>query len=314
MIRVEGLTKQYGPHTAVDNVSFEVGKGEIVGFLGPNGAGKSTTMNIVTGYLSATQGKVFIEDRDILDEPMKSKEKVGYLPEAPPLYPEMTVDDYLKFCCKIKKVPRNEVRDRIDSGLETVKILDVRKRLLRNLSKGYKQRVGLAQALMGDPEILILDEPTAGLDPKQIIEIRELITSLGESHTVVLSSHILPEVSAVCRRVIIINNGRIVADGNLDTLAQELYERGELRLRVVGDVETVKSVLSTMPDLESINVTHAPEPESVDVTLKTREAKDIRRDVFRALAAKDMPIIQMSNENLSLEEIFLQLTVEKEVG
>ncbi len=314
MIRVEGLTKQYGPHTAVDNVSFEVGKGEIVGFLGPNGAGKSTTMNIVTGYLSATQGKVLIENQDILDEPLKTKEKVGYLPEAPPLYPEMTVDDYLKFCCKIKKVPKNEIQDRIDSGLETVKILDVRKRLLRNLSKGYKQRVGLAQALMGDPEILILDEPTAGLDPKQIIEIRDLINSLGESHTVVLSSHILPEVSAVCRRVIIINNGRIVADGNLDTLAQELYDRGELRLRVVGDVETVESVLSAMPDLESINVTHAPEPESVDVLLKTREAKDIRRDVFRALAAKDMPIIQMSNENLSLEEIFLQLTVEKEVG
>lgn len=314
MIRVEGLTKQYGPHTAVDNVGFEVGKGEIVGFLGPNGAGKSTTMNIITGYMSATAGKVFIDGKDILEAPEESKRKIGYLPESPPLYPEMTVQDYLAFCCRIKKVPRNQISDRIDYGLETVKIIDVRGRLLRNLSKGYKQRVGLAQALMGDPEILILDEPTSGLDPKQIIEIRELITSLGESHTVVLSSHILPEVSAVCRRVLIINRGRIVADGNLDTLAQELFEKGELRLRVEGGTEAVRSTLLALDAVDTINVSASAEPGAVDVFLRTRDAADIRREVFRALAAADMPILQMGASNLTLEDIFLQLTVEKEVG
>ncbi|HOV63557.1 MAG TPA: ABC transporter ATP-binding protein, partial [Spirochaetia bacterium] len=203
MIRAENLTKRYGQHVAIDSLSFNIERGEILGFLGPNGAGKSTTMNILTGYLSATEGNVIVDGLDILEHPEEVKKKIGYLPEQPPIYPDMTVDEYLKFVCDIKKVPRDKKKASMERILELVGIGEVQHRLIKNLSKGYKQRVGLAQALIGNPEILILDEPTVGLDPKQIIEIRNLIKSLREQHTIILSSHILPEVSAVCQRVLI---------------------------------------------------------------------------------------------------------------
>ncbi|HEX7713924.1 MAG TPA: ABC transporter ATP-binding protein, partial [Bacillota bacterium] len=222
MIQVENVTKRYGQHVAVEQLNFTVNRGEILGFLGPNGAGKSTTMNIITGYISATEGTVKVDGRDILEDPQAVKEKIGYLPEFPPLYPEMTVQEYLDFVCEIKKVPETDRQENLERIVETVKIGEVKNRLIKNLSKGYKQRIGLAQALVGNPEVLILDEPTVGLDPKQIIEIRNLIKELGKEHTIILSSHILPEVSAVCERVIIINKGKIVASDTPANLAKSL--------------------------------------------------------------------------------------------
>jgi ABC-2 type transport system ATP-binding protein len=240
---VKNLTKRYGPHIAVDDVSFEVGSGEVVGFLGPNGAGKSTTMNILTGYLSSSEGDVLIDGDNILEKPEEIKAKIGYLPEHPPIYTEMTVREYLKFVCELKKVPRDLIKERIEYGLETVGIADVQKRLIGNLSKGYRQRVGLAQALMGSPQILILDEPTAGLDPNQIIEIRDLITELGKDHTVILSSHILPEVSAVCKRVMIMHLGRVVADGEPSNLAAGIFDSNQITLQVAGSEEQARKAL-----------------------------------------------------------------------
>ena len=223
MIEVKNLTKRYGQHVALDNVSFAVQKGEIVGFLGPNGAGKSTTMNIITGYLSATDGEAYIDGVNVLENPMAAKQKVGYLPEMPPLYSDMTVDEYLGFVCDIKKIPAAKHNETIAQVAKLARIADVQKRLIKNLSKGYKQRVGLAQALIGNPPVLILDEPTVGLDPKQIIEVRDLVKNLGKNHTVILSSHILQEVQAVCDRLIIISHGHIVATDTPEALSCLLY-------------------------------------------------------------------------------------------
>jgi ABC-2 type transport system ATP-binding protein len=282
MIEVQNLTKRYGPHVAVDDVSFGVDRGEVVGFLGPNGAGKTTTMNILTGYLSATEGSVTIDGTNILEDPEAVKRRIGYLPENPPLYPEMTVKDFLHFVCRLKKVPKDQIKQRIEGGLDTVGIVEVYNRLIGNLSKGYRQRVGLAQALMGNPDILILDEPTSGLDPKQIIEIRELITTLGKDRTVVLSSHILHEVSAICKRVMIINNGRIVADGDPAHIGQDLYDTSQVVLTLAAEREAVEKLLSDISGVGNVEYLPPTEANTTEVLLESEKDTDVRPAVFEA--------------------------------
>jgi len=316
MIEVRNLTKQFGPHTAVDNISFSVPKGEVVGFLGPNGAGQSTTMNILTGYLSATKGDVTIGGTDILEAPEQVKRRIGYLPENPPIYGEMTVREYLNFVCRIKHVPKTEIRDRIESGLHTVGIVEVFNRRIGNLSKGYRQRVGLAQALMGNPEILILDEPTAGLDPKQIIEIRGLIRKLGQDRTVMLSSHILHEVSAICKRVMIINNGRIVADGDPATIGADLFTTSQLVLTALADQQTTEKIVGTLSDVTRSELLTATEEGTTELLIESERDRDLRREVFEAFSKSNVPLVGLRMKNMTLEEIFLELTsgVQEVVG
>ncbi|HUX22284.1 MAG TPA: ATP-binding cassette domain-containing protein [Spirochaetia bacterium] len=308
MIRAENLTKRYGQHVAIDSLNFNIEKGEILGFLGPNGAGKSTTMNIITGYLSASDGRVLVNDLDVLEHPSEVKKMIGYLPEQPPLYLEMTVLEYLKFVGEIKSVPKLELKADLDRIMELVKIADVSQRLIRNLSKGYRQRVGLAQALIGNPELLILDEPTIGLDPKQIIEMRNLIKSLGKEHTIVLSSHILPEISAVCQRVLIINKGKIAASDTPENLSQRIAGKNRLSLRVEGPSKEVKSRLSSLDGIKSVDVTNSNEENAVDVLIEAEKNRDLRREVFKAMSKADYPILMMRPMDMSLEDIFLQLT------
>jgi ABC-2 type transport system ATP-binding protein len=312
VIEATNLVKRYGPHTAVDHASFKIERGEIVGFLGPNGAGKSTTMNILTGYLSSTEGTVTVDGMNILDHPIEAKKKIGYLPENPPLYPEMTVKEYLSFAGEIKKVPSAELPARMERIMETVGIADVAGRLVKNLSKGYKQRVGLAQAMIGDPEILILDEPTAGLDPKQILEIRDLIIKLGRDHTIILSSHILPEVSAVCRRILIINEGSIVADDTPDNLAKRLLGGSHVLLRIDGGRDAVEKALRSVPAVRSVEFRESQEPGTVEAVAESDRDADIRRDVFRSLSSAGLPVLMMRSLDMSLEEIFLHLTTKEE--
>jgi ABC-2 type transport system ATP-binding protein len=312
VIEAKDLVKRYGPHTAVDHVSFKINQGEIVGFLGPNGAGKSTTMNILTGYLSSTEGTVTVDGMNILEQPLEVKKRIGYLPENPPLYPEMTVKEYLAFAGEIKKVPKKELNGRMEEVMQTVGISDVAGRLVKNLSKGYKQRVGLAQAMIGKPDILILDEPTAGLEPKQILEIRHLIKELGKEHTVILSSHILPEVSAVCKRVLIMNEGKIVADDTPEDLAKRLLGGSHLLLRVDGSEAQVESALKKISDLQNLSFRESQEAGTVEVVAEAAKDKDIRRDVFKALSAAGLPILMMRSLDMSLEEIFLHLTTKEE--
>ena len=307
MVEVKNLTKRYGANVALDNVSFTIEEGTIVGFLGPNGAGKSTTMNIITGYLSATSGEVTVFGKSILDEPYEVKKRIGYLPEQPPLYQDMTVEEYLGFMYDLKKVklPRKQ---HIDEICRLVRIDGVYKRLIGNLSKGYKQRVGIAQALLGNPPVLILDEPTVGLDPKQIIEIRTLIKDLGQNHTVILSSHILPEVQAVCGRIIVINNGRLVADGATDTLAHDLSQDHRLLLRVEGPEEEMLQAIRGMGHVEQALALGEKEPGVFEVSIEAQEDYDLRRDLFALLARRGWPILALKNADLTLEDLFLQLT------
>jgi ABC-2 type transport system ATP-binding protein len=315
VIKAEHLTKRYGQHVAIDDISFTVDQGEIVGFLGPNGAGKTTTMNIITGYLSASEGRVEVADYDVLDNPTEVKKRIGYLPENPPVYPEMTVDEFLTFVGQIKKVPKDQAKKDIGRILELVKIADVRKRLIGNLSKGYKQRVGLAQALLGNPDVLILDEPTVGLDPKQIIEIRSLIKQLREEHTIILSSHILPEVSAVCERILIVNQGNLVADDTPENLGKRLAGGNHLMLRVAGTAQQAETALGALEAVRTVRTTESPEPDTVDVVVEAHEGADIRRDVFNTLSSANVPILLMRTMDVTLEDIFLQLTTtEKEVS
>ena len=306
MIEVKNLVRRYGPHIAVDNASFRIEKGEIVGFLGPNGAGKSTTMNILTGYLSSTEGTVKVDGQDILEYPTEIKRKIGYLPESPPLYMEMTVREYLSFVGDIKGIPKAEKKSRMNQVMETVGITDHSKRLVKNLSKGYKQRVGMAQALIADPQVMIMDEPTAGLDPKQILEIRDLIKELGKDRTVILSSHILPEVSVVCQRVLIINYGKIVADDTPDNLAKRLLGGSQLLLRLDASQTEVSKALAKLSSIAKLDFQEPQEEGTVELTIEAEE--DLRRDLSRALAAADIPILMMRSQNMSLEEIFLNLT------
>ena len=315
MIQVEKLTKKYGQHIAAKNLNFTVNKGEVLGFLGPNGAGKSTTMNIITGYISATEGTVRIDGYDVLEKPEEVKKRIGYLPEFPPLYTEMTVKEYLDFVSDIKKVSKAQKAKDMEKIMDLVRIADVRKRLIKNLSKGYKQRVGFAQALIGNPPVLILDEPTIGLDPKQIIEIRNLIKDLGKEHTIILSSHILPEISAVCERVIIINKGEIVASGTPDSLSKHLDNSSRLSLRVAGPEKSVIKVLNDVPGVKLAEYNGTKEQDTVDVLVEGDKDVDIRKPLFFALSRAQYPILHMKSMDLTLEEIFLQLTTkEREVS
>lgn len=307
MVEVKNLTKRYGSNVALDNVSFTIEEGTIVGFLGPNGAGKSTTMNIVTGYLSATQGTVLVSGKSILDEPNEVKKQIGYLPEQPPLYMDMTVREYLNFMYELKKVSIPKERH-IKEICQLTQIEHVYHRLIGNLSKGYKQRVGIAQALLGNPPVLILDEPTVGLDPKQIIEIRNLIKSLGRNHTIILSSHILPEVQAVCERILVINNGRVVADGATDTLAHDLSKDHRLILRVEAPE---KELLQALRELEHVVDAYSlgeKEKGIVEISLESTPEADVRRSLFALLSRKGWPLMALRNTDLTLEDLFLQLT------
>lgn len=311
MIEVKNLTKKYGDHIAVSNLSFEVKQGQIYGFLGPNGAGKSTTMNIMTGYLSATDGEVIINGHSIFDEPEEAKKHIGYLPELPPLYMDMTPVEYLRFVAQLKKVPEKETDKMLDDIMKTVKITEVANRLIKNLSKGYKQRVGLAQALVGYPEVLILDEPTVGLDPKQIIEIRDLIKSLGEKHTVILSSHILSEVSAVCDQVMIIAHGQLVANDTPDNLSKVIVPYNTLELTVKGDKDKIKSIIDGIEDIDEIEAHESVDLGCVDYIIKTAADVDIRECVFNAMAEANCPLLKLALCNMSLEDVFIQLTSDK---
>lgn len=308
MIEVTNLTKRYGSHVAVNHLSFRVEKGQIYGFLGPNGAGKSTTMNILTGYLAPTEGTVTIGGTDIQKEPEEAKKKIGYLPEIPPLYTEMTVEEYLKFAAELKKLPRAERKEQVEQVMEMTQITDMRGRLIRNLSKGYRQRVGLAQAILGNPEVIILDEPSVGLDPKQIIEIRDLIRKLGENHTVILSSHILSEVSAVCDHIMIISHGQLVASDSPEGLQKLMSGTPELLLTVKGDYEAVKDALAGTADVDIVENLGETEEHCVKIRITAKENADIREDVFYVLAAAKLPILEMNKEQKSLEDIFLELT------
>jgi ABC-2 type transport system ATP-binding protein len=314
VIEVNNLVRRYGKHIAVDHASFKIEKGEIVGFLGPNGAGKSTTMNILTGYLSATEGTVRIDGQDILENPTGIKSKIGYLPENPPLYQDMTVTEFLSFAAEIKGIPAPERKDKMNRIMETVGVEDVRKRLIKNLSKGYKQRVGLAQAMIADPQALILDEPTAGLDPKQILEIRDLIIELGKDRTIILSSHILPEVSAVCKRVLIINEGRIVADDTPENLGKRILGGSHIHLRLDATKSAVIGALGKISSVKKLDFKESQEKDTVEAIAEAEKDTDIRRDLFRALAAANIPILMMRSIDLSLEDIFLNLTTTEEGG
>ena len=284
MIEIQNVSKRYGNKLAVNDVSFTIKKGEILGFLGRNGAGKSTTMNIVTGYISASSGRVLLDGHDILEEPREVKRRIGYLPEMPPLYMDMTVDEYLKFVCAIKDVKPSYVKSHLDDITELIRITDVRKRLIKNLSKGYKQRVGMAQALVGNPEVVIMDEPTVGLDPKQIIEIRKLIKQLGEDHTIVLSSHILHEVADVCERVVIINQGKIVAQDTLDNLTKNISDTSRFRLRIAGPERDVYKAIRDIPGTRSVDEMGCKEPDSYDFLVEADRGADIRRPLFNQMS------------------------------
>lgn len=308
MIEVTNLTKKYGDHIAVDHLSFRVEKGQIYGFLGPNGAGKSTTMNIITGYLAATEGTVTIDGKDVQKDPEEAKRSIGYLPELPPLYVDMTVREYLDFVAELKKVPKKERKQQIDEVMEMTQITDMQQRLIRNLSKGYRQRVGLAQAILGYPEVIILDEPTVGLDPKQIIEIRDLIRKLGENHTVILSSHILSEVSAVCDHIMIIAHGKLVASDSPENLQKLMSGSMELDLEVKGSAAAVKSALQEISQIDRIEENTEASKNVAKLKVISKENADIREQVFYALAEAKLPILEMTHAEKSLEDIFLELT------
>lgn len=314
MIEIQNLTKRYGDKLAVDNISFNVKKGSIVGFLGRNGAGKSTTMNIITGYISATSGTARINGYDILKNPREVKKCIGYLPEKPPIYQEMTVDEYLKFVCAIKDVKASAVSGHIDEIAQLVKLTDVMKRRIGNLSKGYQQRVGMAQALVGNPEVLILDEPTVGLDPKQIIEIRRMIKALGKKHTIILSSHILPEVADVCEQVVIINEGKIVAQDTLSNLQDGIQESANMVVRIAGSESASTKLIRSLPGVHYVEGLGVREKDTVDILVETEKGVDIRRPMFNAMAKANMPILMIKYVDVTLEDIFLKLTgTEREI-
>lgn len=313
MIEVKNLVKKYGDHLAVDNLSFTLEEGRILGFLGPNGAGKSTTMNIITGYISATEGTVVVNGYDIYDQPEEAKKCIGYLPEIPPIYPDMTVREYLNFAADIKKVKRSDKDKMISDIMNMTKITDVSERLIKHLSKGYKQRVGLAQAIVGYPELLILDEPTVGLDPMQIIEIRDLIRSLRNNHTILLSSHILSEVSAVCDEVMIINKGKLIVRDTPENLSNHIGGSNGLHLQVKGDKEIIHNALSPIEGITQIEYETSEQVGTIKLTLYSGEETDIRENVFFALSDVRCPILDMTSTKMSLEDIFLELTQDEVV-
>lgn len=308
MIEVKNLTKFYGNHLAVKNLSFTVENGQVYGFLGPNGAGKSTTMNIITGCLAASEGQVLINGHDIFEQPFEAKKFIGYLPEQPPLYLDMTPAEYLAFVGEAKGIAKSELPKQINSVLEQTRTLDVKDRLIKHLSKGYRQRVGIAQALIGDPETIILDEPTVGLDPKQIIEIRDLIRELGKKHTVILSSHILSEVSAICTRILIIAHGRLVAEDTPENLEKMFSRENAIILKAKGSAEAALATLRSVPYIKNITRQEDNEPGTVVFKVEGEDNRDIREQLFFAFASRKLPLLSMQAKHASLEEIFLDIT------
>jgi len=310
VIEVQHLTKRYGPTTAVDDVSFRVEKGEVLGFLGPNGAGKTTTMRVLTGYMPPTEGKAIVAGYDVFDQPIEAKRRTGYLPETPPLYPEMTVRDYLLFVSKIKGVPRADRKARVGDVMERTRIADMARRHCGKLSKGYRQRVGLAQALLHNPEVLILDEPTAGLDPKQIIETRELIKQLGGDHTVILSTHILPEVSQTCQRVVIINKGRVVAIDTPDNLTARVRGSETMLVQVDAPVAgDVRAALQTVPGVTDVSLADT-RGQVGSYEVNSESGRDVRPYLASAVVSRGWGLLELRPLRMSLEEIFLHLTTE----
>ena len=309
MIEVKNLVKKYGNHTAVDHLNFTIEEGHVYGFLGPNGAGKSTTMNIMTGYLGATEGEVLINGHDILKEPEEAKKQIGYLPELPPLYMEMTVREYLEFVAELKGIARNKREESINEVEKMVKIWEVENRLIRNLSKGYRQRVGLAQAVLGFPEIIILDEPSVGLDPKQIIEIRELIRQLAKKHTVILSSHILAEVREVCDYILIISKGKLVASDATENLVSLMSGAQEIEVTVRTDASEAQKELASITEVSKVEVKNE---DAGELIVYAKKGADVRESVFRALAEKHFAVLEMHTIEKSLEDVFLEITQEGE--
>ena len=308
MIEVKNLTKRYGQILAVDDLSFTVNPGEIVGFLGPNGAGKTTTLNIMTGYLAPTDGSVIINGYDVIESPMEAKAQIGYLPDHPPIYPNMTVWEYLNFVADLKKVKRAGRKEHLEEIMELVKITEMRKRITKNLSKGYRQRVGLCQAMVGNPSVIILDEPMVALDPMQIIEMRQVIRDLGKRQTLILSSHILPEVSAVCDRVMIIHKGRIVASDTTDKLASAVTGKHKLQLRIRDDFERVSSLFGGQGFIKAVENQGVKEEDSFDIVLIGEEGADIRELAFKVCAENNINVLSMKTLESTLEEIFLEVT------
>ena len=309
MIEVRNLTKQYGQRKAIDNISFSINAGEIVGFLGPNGAGKTTTMNIMTGFIAATSGEVTIDGIDVVAEPERAKANIGYLPDTPPVYLDMRVEEYLNFVANIKGVKRSQRKDMVNYVMTQVSIDDIPRRLIKNLSRGYRQRVGLAQAMLGNPKVIIMDEPTIGLDPKQIIEMRDVVKNLGKKHTVILSSHIMQEVSAVCDRMMIINRGKIVAAGTPESLSDNITKgANRMQVRVKGDRQQVLNALTEFSVIKTISAEAGGETGTVDLVLAGENGGDIREPIFRCMSKSNFPILLMKSTELSLEEIFLSLT------
>jgi ABC-2 type transport system ATP-binding protein len=309
VIEVQHLTKRYGPFTAVDDVSFKAERGEILGFLGPNGAGKTTTMRILTGYMPPTDGKALVAGYDVIEQPIEAKRRTGYLPETPPLYPDMTVRDYLDFCARIKGVPRAQRRSRVDTVMGRTRVADMASRHCGKLSKGYRQRVGLAQALLHNPDVLILDEPTAGLDPKQILETRQLIKELGGDHTVILSTHILPEVSQTCNRVVIINKGRVVAVDSPENLTSRLRGSETMYLQVDGLGADASEALQRIPGVTRVRVSEVRDTIS-GYEIESETGRDVRRELASTIVTHGWGLLELRPMRMSLEEIFLHLTTE----
>jgi len=308
MIEVKNLTKRFGQILAVDDLSFSVGKGEIVGFLGPNGAGKTTTLNMMTGYLAPTEGSITINGHDIVESPIEAKAQIGYLPDNPPIYPNMTVWEYLNFVADLKKVKRAGRKEHLEEIMDLVKITEMRKRITKNLSKGYRQRVGLCQAMVGSPAAIILDEPMVALDPMQIIEMRQVIRDLGKRHTMILSSHILPEVSAVCDKVMIIHKGRIVASDTTDKLTSTVTGQHRIQIRVGGTFERAKDLLTSYGFVNDIENQGMKEEGTTDIIITGAEGADIREPIFKACAEREIILLSMKNLEFSLEELFLEVT------
>ncbi len=312
MIEVKNLTKRYGKITALDNISFTVDTGEVLGFLGPNGAGKSTTMNIITGYISSNEGTVTVDGSEILADPKRTKQKIGYLPEIPPLYMDMTVRKYLEFMFDLKRVKLPK-KEHIDEIIRLVGLSDHGKRLIKNLSKGYRQRVGFAQALLGNPPVIILDEPTVGLDPRQIIEIRKLIKSLGKKHTVIFSSHVLSEISAACDRIIIISEGKIIADAKAEKLHEVLSDERRMTLTAEGKASDISAELNKIPEVLRVKK-QAAQGKANEYLIDYKSGEDIRRSVFNAMVRINCPILEMKSGDDSLEELYLKLTEKSKGG
>ena len=308
MIEINHLVKKYGSHVAVDDLSLTVEPGKIYGFLGPNGAGKSTTMNIITGYLAATSGEVKINGFDVLKQPEEAQKCVGYLPELPPLYMDMTVKEYLDFVAELKKLEKSLRAGYVKEAMKITKTEEVSGRLIRNLSKGYRQRVGFAQAVLGYPEILILDEPTVGLDPKQIIEIRDLIKELGKKHTIILSSHILSEISAVCDHVFIISHGKLVASDSTENLLERMTGAQEIELLVKAEEDTAETAIREVAQVERCEKTESKEDGAVQLLVTAKKDADVREAIYHTCVEHHMPILEMKAASKSLEDVFLELT------